>query len=72
MAKCVTIMADTDNCSITLTGDAAQKVWNYILEEVYIQRPLEIDIEPKSLAKAVSESGVSAALGLREGYLGKV
>ena len=72
MAKSISIMADSDNCSITLTGQAAQKVWNYILEEVYIQMPLEMDIEPKSLAKAVSDSGVSASLGLKEGYLGKV
>ena len=72
MSRNVSIMADTDNCSITLTGEAAIKVWNYIIEEVYIQRPLEIDIEPKSLAKCVSESGVLASTGLKEGYLGKV
>ena len=66
MAKSISIMADSDNCSITLTGKAAQKVWNYILEEVYIQMPLEIDAEPSKIMEAVATNG------LKEGYLGKV
>ena len=66
MAKSISIMADSDNCSITLTGEAAQKVWNYILEEVYIERSLEIDVEPSKIMEAYATNG------LKEGYLGKV
>lgn len=69
MAKSVSIMADTDNCSITLTGDAAVKVWNYIIEEVYIQHPMEVDVDNKKVAKIANEYSKTM---LNEGYLGKV
>ena len=69
MAKSVSIMADSDDCSITLTGEAAVKVWNYIIEEVYIQKPMDICVESKRVAEYAANKCDTM---LNEGYLGKV
>lgn len=69
MAKSVSIMADSDDCSITLTGEAAVKVWNFIIEEVYIQKPMDVCVESKRVAEVAANECKTM---LNEGYLGKV
>lgn len=62
----IKITAEAGDNTLVLTGKLAEKIWNYILEDLYIQEPAVNTTNSKIIKSNFHDDAV------KEGYLGKV